>query len=71
MVGKVRLPTADKVVDDANPKSAFAQQVDHVATDKPGTSGDKHEWLLRPRFYRIRCTCLLYQVEFVPLVREV
>ena len=70
MMSEIRLPPADEIVDNTNPKTAFAQQVDHVAADKPGASGDKCDWPLRPRFYGIRCICLFDQAELVPVIRK-
>ena len=40
VVGEVLLAAADQVVDDAHGHAALEQQVDHVAADEAGATGD-------------------------------
>ena len=40
MVGQVRLTATDEIVDHADPVAALEQQIDHVAADETGATGD-------------------------------
>ena len=46
VVGEVLLAPADQVVDDAHRHAALEQQVDHVAADEAGATGDDGNWLV-------------------------
>jgi hypothetical protein len=57
VAGKIALTATDQVVDDPHGKSALNQEVDHMAADEAGATGDDCNRLpdhFTPRFFIVR-----------------